>query len=163
MKEKTPNKNLASVCGLFCVSCGLYYATQENNRPRLDAIAKHLGLQPNETYCDGCRSERKTSNCKNCSLIKCAEGKGVDFCAECSDYPCSELKNFQEKMPHRKEIWNSQERIKNVGWEQWYEEMVDFYSCTACDTINGAYDIQCRNCGNTPSNEFVKLHMNYSR
>lgn len=29
-------------------------------------------------------------------------------------------------MPHRVELWKSQERIKETGWEEWFNEMVNF-------------------------------------
>lgn len=61
------------------------------------------------------------------------------------------------KMPHRIELWKSQERIKEVGYEKWYAEMIEHYSCTECHTLNSAYDIACRKCGRTPSCNYVNL------
>ncbi len=153
------NKDLASVCGLFCVSCGVYYATKEKDDKKLQVIADKLGQTLDETHCDGCRSDRRTASCKDCYIIKCATEKGIDFCVECDIYPCEFLKDFQKKMPHRKNLWKSQARIKEVGWKKWFNEMVEYYSCNKCDTINGAYDIGCRNCGNSPSNGFVSDNM----
>ena len=60
-------------------------------------------------------------------MTKCSIKKGFDFCNECPEYPCTELKAFQAQMPHRNELWKSQERIKEVGYEQWYEEMIEHY------------------------------------
>jgi len=157
--EIKPDKRLVSVCGLFCHACGIYYATQENNVEKLNQIASKMNLPLEETRCNGCRSETKTAYCKNCFMIKCAAEKEIDFCVECSDYPCLELKEFQSKMPHRVELWKSQERIKEIGWENWFLEMVDYYSCKECKTINGWYDIKCRHCGSTPGNDFVKNNM----
>ncbi len=161
MKNKIAlNKGLASVCGLFCAACGVYYATQEKDEKKLQEIANKLGQPLSKTYCEGCRSNRKTATCKDCFIIKCAKEKGVAFCGECDTYPCQELKDFQKKMPHRKNIWKSQARIKEIGWEQWLNEMIDYYSCEKCNTINGAYDTECRKCGNSPSNDFVRNDMN---
>lgn len=154
--KTNPNKKLASVCGLFCGSCGVYYATQEQNVSKLQEIAKNLGQELSATSCYGCRSNTKTSACKDCFIIKCAKKMNVDFCGECKQYPCQELILFQAKMPHRKNMWKSQKRINEVGWVQWFNEMVEYYSCDECKTINGAYDIECRLCGKTPSNNFVK-------
>jgi uncharacterized OB-fold protein len=61
-------------------------------------------------------------------------------------------------MPHRIELWKSQERIKEVGYEKWYEEMISHYSCSECGTLNSPYDIVCRKCGATPSCSYVNLH-----
>ncbi|MHB8085350.1 MAG: DUF3795 domain-containing protein, partial [Dehalococcoidia bacterium] len=96
--------------------------------------------------------------CSSCKLILCASEKGLDFCGQCSEYPCEELKTFQSILPHRLELWQSLERIKEIGWEQWYDEMVDHYSCPECGTINSAYDKACRECGATPSCEYVRVN-----
>jgi ribosomal protein L40E len=91
-------------------------------------------------------------------MTKCAAAKGLDFCGECEEYPCKELKAFQAEMPHRIELWKSQARIKEVGYEKWYGEMIEHYSCPACRALNSAYDITCRKCGTTPSCAYVRLH-----
>ena len=85
-------------------------------------------------------------------------GKAIDFCVECSDYPCQEIRNFQSVMAHRLELWKSQARIKEAGWEQWYREMAEHYSCPECGAINSAYDRKCRKCGATPSCEYVSAN-----
>jgi len=91
-------------------------------------------------------------------MAACAAGKGVEFCGACSEYPCKELKEFQSLAPHRIELWRSQERIKEAGWEAWYAEMIERYSCPSCGTLNSAYDLKCRKCSHEPSNEYVHLH-----
>jgi uncharacterized OB-fold protein len=61
-------------------------------------------------------------------------------------------------MPHRIELRQSLERIREVGYEKWYAEMTGHFSCPACGTINSAYDAACWKCGATPSCNYVKLH-----
>ncbi len=153
------NKELASVCGLFCASCGVFYATQEKDFIKLQEIAKKLDIPFDKVNCYGCRSNEKIGSCVNCFIAKCAEEKGVEFCIDCDTYPCGELKEFQKKMPHRKNMWKSLARIKEVGWEKWFVEMFDYYTCQKCNTMNGAYNIECRKCGNSPGNDFVKENM----
>lgn len=157
--ELTPDKTLVSVCGLFCISCGIYTSTQENNTENLHRIADRTKIPFADIKCNGCRSETLTAYCKNCHMRKCAAEKGIDFCGECTDYPCQELKEFQSQMPHRAELWKSQQRIKEIGWEKWYLEMAEYYSCKACGTMNGWYDFKCRNCGNTPGSQFVENNL----
>lgn len=156
--DHKPDKSIASICGLFCGSCGVYYATQEKNEKKLQDIAQTLDLNVKDTYCNGCRSDKKAATCQNCFILECSKQKKVEFCGDCDFYPCKELKEFQAKMPHRKNMWKSQERIKEIGWEGWYNEMAIYYSCLKCGTINGAYDSSCRKCGNTPSNQFLRDH-----
>ncbi len=152
-----PDKTLAAVCGLFCPSCTIYIASHSDPE-RLENLAERFGLPPEELMCDGCRSERRIYFCReHCKMTKCAAERGIDFCGQCEEFPCDELSEFQSKMPHRIELWNSHSRINEAGWETWYGEMLKEYSC-GCGTINSAYDFECRKCGTEPSCAYVKKH-----
>jgi len=154
----TPDKKLAAVCGLFCPSCTVFIGSMED-RSRLERLAERSKATVEQVECHGCRSEKRSLYCDTrCKMTKCAAQKGIDFCVQCDEYPCAELKAFQSQMPHRIELWQSQERIKAVGYEKWYAEMVRQYSCPECRTINSAYDPECRTCGAAPSSNYVKTH-----
>jgi len=156
--DNKADKKLAAVCGLFCPACHVFIGTKEDPE-RLKVMAGRLQRPLEEMQCNGCRSEKRCFYCESkCIMTKCAAAKGVDFCGECAEYPCKDLKAFQAEMPHRIELWKSQERIKEVGWEKWYSEMIEHYSCPACRTLNSAYDIACRKCGSTPGCAYVRLH-----
>ena len=153
------NKNLVSACGLYCGSCGIYLATRENDMEKLLKYALVLNQPYDETMCDGCRADRKSAHCeKMCSFIKCTLSKGIEFCGSCNEYPCKMLIEFQSEMPHRVEILESQNRLKEIGNDKWLAEMYEKFSCSRCNTVNSAYDVACRNCESTPSCEFVALH-----
>jgi hypothetical protein len=152
-----PDKRLAAVCGLFCPSCAIFIATHEAPE-KLKMISEGLKVTVEEAKCDGCRAERRTSACKTCKMYQCATQKGVDFCGECADYPCEDLKAFQAERPHRFELWQAQDRIKEVGYGQWYKEQIKHYTCPQCHTLNSAYDFTCRKCGVSPSCAYNKLH-----
>jgi Protein of unknown function (DUF3795) len=153
-----PNKKLAAVCGLFCPACRVFIGTKEEPE-RLRTMARRFQKPIEEMQCNGCRSDRRCFYCEStCTMAKCAAEKGVEFCGECSEYPCENLKAFQAEMPHRIELWQSQKRIKEAGYEKWYLEMIEHYSCQKCGTLNSAYDIACRKCGATPSCSYVRLH-----
>ena len=155
----TPNKNLASACGLYCGSCGIYLATQERDTEKLLQYAIVLNQHFNETLCDGFRSDRKSAHCsKTCPFIKCTLSKGIEFCIDCNAFPCKELTESQSALIHRVEILESQIRLKEIGLEKWLSEMHERYSCPQCNTINNAYQIFCRKCKHTPSCRFVRLH-----
>lgn len=155
---RTPDKRFAAVCGLFCPACSVFIGTREDPG-RLTAMARRFQRPLEEMQCHGCRSEKRCFYCETkCIMAKCAAAKGVDFCSECSDYPCNDLKAFQSEMPHRIELWQSQSRIREAGYETWYAEMIDHYSCKKCGTLNSAYDMACRECGSTPSCAYVGLH-----
>jgi hypothetical protein len=151
------DKKLAAVCGLFCPACTIYIGSTEDNE-RLRPIAAQAGKKPEEIRCEGCRSDVRFIYCQTCKLDKCASEKGVDFCGICSSYPCADLKEFQAAMPHRIDLWENQDRIRQVGPEKWFDEMIERYSCPDCGSINSAYDLKCRKCGRVPSCEYVSRH-----
>ena len=151
-------KRLAAVCGLFCPACDIFIGTHEDPE-RLKVIAGRIQCPVEKLECNGCRSEKRCFFCNDyCKMTKCAAEKGIDFCGDCEEYPCAELKAFQVQMPHRIELWKSQERIKEVGYEKWYTEMIEHYSCAECHTLNSAYDMSCRKCGTAPSCKYVSLN-----
>jgi predicted RNA-binding Zn-ribbon protein involved in translation (DUF1610 family) len=158
-EDDRDKKRLCAVCGLFCPSCTVFIGTAEDPG-RLEAIAKRFQQPPENWHCEGCRSEKRSYYCENlCYMAPCARKKGIEFCVECDEYPCDELRAFQAERPHRIELWEAQERIAEVGYSQWFDEMREHYSCPNCGTINSAYDIACRSCGTKPSCRYVGLHL----
>jgi hypothetical protein len=158
--KKSPDKSdksLAAVCGLFCPACTIYIGTREDPA-RLKMMAQMQIIPADQMKCYGCHSETRIPHCENCKMVKCASEKGIDFCIECEEYPCEELNKFQAEAPHRIELWQSLERIKEAGYEKWFEEMTAHYSCPQCQTINSAYDIACRKCGATPGSNYAARH-----
>lgn len=154
----TPDPKLAAVCGLFCPAC-TFFIGSNHDRARLERLSERLGRGVGELECHGCRSEKRAFYCeKHCKMTGCASEQKIRFCVECSRYPCDELITFQVQMSHRIELWESQQRIKEVGYEAWYGEMARHYSCPECHVINSAYDIACRGCGTSPSCEHAARH-----
>ncbi|MFC1885819.1 DUF3795 domain-containing protein [Thermodesulfobacteriota bacterium] len=153
----TPDKTLAAVCGLFCAGCSLYIATTEDPK-RLKRLAAHFQVTEEEIKCFGCRADKRGPYCQTCKMSACAAEKGIDFCGDCEAYPCADLTEFQAARPHRIELWDDLDRIKQVGYERWFQEKIAEYGCDRCQTINSAYDSICRACGHEPGNAYVKRH-----
>jgi len=157
--HSTSNKELAAACGLYCGACGIYLATQESDSEKILHYAVVLNQTFDETLCDGCGAKRKSLHCsKTCTFIDCKKQNNVHFCNECNEFPCKALHEFKSKMPHRIEIVNAQYRMKEIGLDKWLLEMTDYFSCSHCKTLNSAYHMVCRKCGNTPSCKFVLQH-----
>lgn len=150
----------AAICGLFCEGCGLYIASNEDEK-RLAKIAERYKLPPEQVRCEGCRSQTLSPYCRTCKMKDCAVEKKVNFCFECNEYPCQIVKDFQAQaqVAHRMEVFESLNSIKENGYDAWYDQMRKYYSCDKCNTINSAYDITCRKCGNIPGNSYVKNHL----
>lgn len=151
------DKRVAAVCGLYCRACTLYIGTSEEPE-RLKKIGERMGRSAEELVCHGCRSEERSFYCRTCRIEACAAGKGLEFCGVCGEYPCELLQVFQAERPHRADLWQDQERIREIGWEKWLEEKAGHYACPACEAVNSAYDIACRRCGHMPSSRFGAAH-----
>jgi hypothetical protein len=151
------DKKLAAVCGLYCEACSLFIATKEDPT-RLKGMAKRFQVSEEAVKCYGCRSTKRGPYCQTCKMFFCAAERGIDFCVECKDYPCGDLKQFQSEMPHRIDLWDNLERIKSMGYQQWFKEIRKDYSCPRCQTINSTYDLKCRKCGEEPSCSYVAQH-----
>jgi len=151
------SREFAAVCGLFCPGCTLYIGSTEEPE-RLARTAGRFGVSIEEARCHGCGSDVKSFYCKTCDIVKCAEEKSVEFCALCVDYPCQMLKDFQAQLPHRAELFEDGDRIRDIGFEKWHEEKYKRYSCPACSAINSAYDLACRKCQNVPGSPFAERH-----
>ncbi len=157
--EKTEDRPdvLAAVCGLYCGACSVFIGTTEDPA-RLKRFAARVHLSEEAVKCHGCRSGKRWPYCDACKMFACAAERGIDFCSECDEYPCEELKRFQAEMPHRLELWVDLERIRSVGHGPWLEEVRENYACPRCQVINSAYDLRCRSCGEEPASEFAVKH-----
>ena len=71
--------------------------------------------------CAGCRKE-KCKIFKDCKVRDCHEKKGVDFCFQCSDFPCNET-GFDQHLHKRSVVINM--RMKEIGVEKYYDEIKD--------------------------------------
>ena len=71
--------------------------------------------------CSGCRKE-KCKIFKDCKVRGCSEKKGVDFCFQCSDFPCNTT-GFDEHLYKRSVDINL--RIKDIGIEKYFNEIKD--------------------------------------
>jgi hypothetical protein len=148
---------MAAVCGLFCSACTFYIGTHEDPK-RLEILAGRFGMSEEKLRCDGCRSDRRLFYCSDCHMFACAAERGLEFCGECPDCPCTELEAFVAERPHRADIYQDLARIAEIGGEAWIAEATVRYTCPDCGTLNSAYDIACRKCGRDPSTPYVAAH-----
>ena len=122
MPEK---RELVSYCGLACFNCSIY---TENITPELsELLAKQFGVEPENAACCGCKSPTG-NHChlpeEGCKEMKCAINKGVEFCSDCTEFPCSLLAPTADgaaDFPHNTKVYNLA-RIKNIGLEEWMKE-----------------------------------------
>jgi len=103
-------QKMIATCGLTCTECPAYLATQAHDAEAMANVAQQWSaeydaqLTPEDCWCNGCLSEVGPwmSHCAECDIRACGVEKGVDTCADCSDYGCRRLTEFFGLVPGAK-------------------------------------------------------------
>ena len=87
----TEQPGLAAPCGIHCGIC-LFYKSLSDEKLR-DIVSQRMNVPLEKATCQGCRAV--DGNCpligEQCATFICAQEKGVNFCCDCSGFPCSKL------------------------------------------------------------------------
>jgi hypothetical protein len=118
-------RKLTAPCGLDCFNCEIY----ESNLTKdlADFIHKKMGIPIKDIPCKGCRQQDGKHYHlppEGCATLDCAKEKGVEFCCDCQEFPCSflaPLADGAERFPHNMKLFNLC-RIQKVGIDRWIEE-----------------------------------------
>lgn len=105
-------KDLA-ICGLACVLCS-------------------------DEECPGC----KARGCKgenDCSVYKCAEGKGIDGCYQCDKFPCDE--DMLKGVRNRAFIRYARQFGKQALLDRLHENFKNGITYHTPDGLKGSYDL----------------------
>ena len=111
-------KKLLGCCGLDCENCGAYIATVNDDNEMRIKTAKlwsewnNSDIPPEAINCLGCRGDGiKAYYCSElCEIRKCALGKDLGTCAECSELAgCKTVKVIHD---------NNEEAVNNLKAEQ---------------------------------------------
>lgn len=103
-------RELAAPCGLYCGACPLYKA--QSNKELDRKLASRLGLSVKDARCSGCRAYQGLIAVMGepvCETYECATSKGLDFCYQCDDFPCSKLAPYADRaseISHNTKIYN---------------------------------------------------------
>ncbi|MFC2079684.1 DUF3795 domain-containing protein [Candidatus Bipolaricaulota bacterium] len=103
-------ERLIATCGLTCTECPAYIATKSEDAAALETLAKtwseqyEATLSADDCACDGCHSTVGPwmSHCSECEIRACGTEKGVENCANCTEYACEKLVKFFEFVPDAK-------------------------------------------------------------
>lgn len=121
--QNTDNYSLAAPCGIYCGECPLYKA---KDSPELMNRLLAGGLSREQVPCPGCRAIQ--GNCpvipSQCETYICASRNKVDFCYQCSDFPCAKLNPASDRaniLPHNLKVFNLC-YIKEKGLNKFIEE-----------------------------------------
>lgn len=76
--------------------------------------------------CHGCRADAslKGGCIEGCVIPECVKERGVDFCADCREFPCQRARDFFASYDGKvEEVWEKgTERIREIGIEAYFEE-----------------------------------------
>jgi len=136
--------NKIGFCGLFCGTCKIYLATNNNT---LNLLAVDTGISIDLLKCTGCRSLDVSLFCRSCAIKKCCIQKNIFSCADCNEFPCSVLKAFEnDQHLHHKGVIPSLMELKATGKTKWLEKQINRWTCKVCGTPCSWYDEECGKC-----------------
>jgi Protein of unknown function (DUF3795) len=105
---QTERMSLVAPCGIDCGICELYTC---RDNARLFSALTLKGIPAEVIPCDGCRSVE--GNCpvikERCETYECVLEKKVEYCSECSDFPCVKLHPSSKRagvLPHNMKVFN---------------------------------------------------------
>ena len=121
---------LPAPCGIHCGMCPLYKALSDEKLR--DTLSQRMNLPPEKAQCEGCRAV--DGNCpvigEQCATYACAKEKDVEFCSDCSEFPCSKLlpcTDRAESLPHNLKVYSLTLR-KLKGEQTWNQTIGQMYS-----------------------------------
>lgn len=104
----TERIDLVAPCGIDCGICELYTS---RNDARLFSALTLRGIPAEKLPCDGCRAIG--GNCpvikEKCETNDCVAEKKVEYCFDCSDFPCVKLHPSSKRadvLPHNMKVFN---------------------------------------------------------
>jgi hypothetical protein len=117
-------------CGMTCAVC---YVHLKEKKP-----------------CMGCRSQdaSKPEHCRKCKIKDCAASRRVDFCCECSSFPCTTIKRLDKsyRKRYRVSLIDNALRIKAFGGKQHLLEVKLKWTCPDCGGVISLHDSACSEC-----------------
>lgn len=148
--ERDELLNFVAPCSLLCYTCtgfkdgpvtecakklytylngfGEMRGTNMQPREREEWLAEfekfHNTLQYVGGVCGGCREGRGSGCIEGCVIPDCVKERGVDFCAQCSEFPCEKAAEFFKTCGGAvRSAWESGSvRLKEVGLENYFQE-----------------------------------------
>ncbi len=128
------DSKMVAPCGMNCTYC---YAHHKKKK-----------------QCMGCRtiSENMPTACRKCEIKECVTSKQLEYCNECSDYPCTRIKNLEKSYNKRynESLMNNLDVIKHDGMASYLNAEKLRLKCKSCDGYLNIHDKICSNCGKTP-------------
>jgi hypothetical protein len=117
-----------SVCGLNCAKCDIYQAGHGNEKLRNEIVEffkkeRHKTVKPEQIKCEGCRGPRDSHWSEDCEMLSCAQRKKVEYCFQCTVFPCVLLEKFaSDGASHHKRTVENLKQMRKMGVDAWVAE-----------------------------------------
>ncbi len=127
-----------AVCGLNCAKCDMYQASHGNEKLRDEIIEwfkkeRNETIKPEQIRCEGCRGPLHTHWSSDCKMMLCAKKRGLQYCFQCKDFPCTVVNEFSsDGISHHKRTIENSKRMKEIGIEAWIAEQKRKGHCVFC-------------------------------
>ncbi|TYB31707.1 MAG: DUF3795 domain-containing protein, partial [Candidatus Mcinerneyibacterium aminivorans] len=103
-------KKMLSYCGIKCHNCPVYRASKIKNNYKKEKLARKWSergypLHASDINCPGCKADNKSVPpfVLKCNIRECAEYKNINYCSDCSEYPCQKSDMLYLQIPSTKE------------------------------------------------------------
>ena len=128
MPEKV-DSFLFAPCGMNCLVCYVHLKTKKP--------------------CHGCLGDDagKPERCKKCEIKNCTISKGLNYCHECDDFPCKNIRNLERSYNKRYKtsLLANSEFVKRNGLIPFMKSEREKWMCT-CEGVISLHDRFCTEC-----------------
>lgn len=92
--------------------------------------------------------ENKPSSCRKCKIKNCVNEKEINFCYECSEYPCKILKRLDKsyQMRYKESLVKKMSIIETMGMDYYLEKERERLKCSECGHELNLHDKICHMC-----------------
>ena len=128
---------LVAPCGMDCSLCSAYLAYSHN-------LPKEKGKI---SHCTGCRPRNKQCAflIRECALLR---DKKIDFCFDCSIYPCDNLKylDHRYKTKYGLSFIENLNYVQENGLNKFISRQKRKYKCSKCGDVICIHNKKCYSC-----------------
>jgi hypothetical protein len=134
---------LIAPCGMNCAICIAY-------------MGYHMNGSKKKVNCTGCRVRNK-----NCAFImkrcKYLPKKEIEFCFECKEFPCENLKKLDKKYrtKYNMSMVENLKFIKEHGMEKFLHQQEKRYRCPDCGGVICVHNKRCYGCAIPSKSKFL--------
>lgn len=137
-------ERMDSFCGLYCGACDIFLARRKGT---LAELSRKWGRTEKDLTCNGCKTEIVSIYCQKCPIKVCALAKKLDYCFQCSLFPCKEVVEFNnDQHPHHSIVLFNLALLREKGTEEWLCEQDKRWKCPNCASPFSWYDEICPAC-----------------